>query len=191
MAALRLRPSILAINPGLAPSPVASAAATSARSGASWESVVEDALRALVAARVVAHYQKHDARKIERKSQVVGRVPGACDFSGVLVAGAVGFCIECKSGVAVYATRAHAVHARRPRAPAFTDEQREQLAAYERVGAPALVAARVGGLGVLIPWRDVASAEVIDASIIAGRAAVDVASLRRLLTPRPGLSRGA
>jgi len=157
----RLNPHLAAKKKGSAAKPAASSRAN----GASWEGDVASALGALAAAGDVAHFLRQDARKVERDRRVVGRVPGACDFVGALGDGRA-FCVECKgarSG-AVYATREHAAAARRARAPAFTGEQRAQLDAYDRCGAAALVAVRLGGRRFLAPWRAVRGAQKLDAS---------------------------
>lgn len=172
------------------------AGASAKAGGDSWEHEVAGALAALTASGAVAHHLRHDAKKIERAERVVGRVPAACDFAGVL-ASARAFCVECKSAKsgAVYASRAHALAARRSRAPAFTDEQRAQLDAYERVGAPALVAVRLGDARFLARWRDVSGAASLDAAALAawpwrgGRALAEALAVGREESPRRRVGR--
>lgn len=165
-AAATLPASILKINPHLAATAGGAdpAACGSQKNGARWEDEVEGGLQALFAANVVASYQRHDARKIERKGVVVGRIPGASDFTGILASG-VGFCVECKSTAsargAIHASPEHAEAARRARDPALTTEQRTQLDAYLRAGCPALLAARVGALRAFVPWAEVRGAAAI------------------------------
>ena len=129
--------------------------------GSALEDIVEEALAML--GDVVAHYSRHDARKIERAGMVVGRVPGACDFTGITRMGR-GFAIECKSGEQV-----HLVPELVPagsRNPKLTAEQREQLVAYDGAHCPALLAVRDDDGVLLVPWRRVHRAVLLETAAL-------------------------
>lgn len=148
--------STAALNPHVAPA--SGKRGTSAKlAGTTFEDVIAAELETLRLTGKVAAYSRHDARKIERAGVVTGRVPGACDFSGILPNGARGFVIEVKSTVKgdVWITREHAKAAKRARDPALTSEQHAQLVVYTKAGGIALLAAKQGDRVSIVQWADV------------------------------------
>lgn len=149
--------STAALNPHVTTVVGARSGATAKRAGTTFEDAVAGELEALRREGKVAAYSRHDARKVESGGVVKGRIPGACDFSGILPNGARGFCIEVKSTAKgdVWTTREHAKAAKRERDPALTAEQHAQLLAYAKAGGVALLAARVAGVVSVVRWQDV------------------------------------
>lgn len=149
--------STAALNPHVAKAAGAKGGATAKRTGTTFEDAIAAELETLRLTGKVAAYTRHDARKIERAGVVTGRVPGACDFSGILPNGARGFVIEVKSTAKgdVWITREHAKAAKRARDPALTSEQHAQLTAYAKAGGIALLAAKQGARVSIVQWQDV------------------------------------
>ena len=153
--------STAALNPHVGQAGSVKGGTGAKRSGTSFEDAIAAELKALHQQGKVAAYSRHDARKIESKGVVKGRVPGACDFSGILPNGARGFCIEVKSTAkgGVWVSREHATAAKRSREPALTGEQLAQLRDYVRADGLAFLAARVAGVVSVVQWQDVTVAK--------------------------------
>lgn len=153
--------SLLAINPSIRPSARALQRSRNARRGAAAKGnggALEDQVEAeLRASGMVEDVTRCDAIVHAAGERVLWREASGCDLLGVCAKGR-GVAVECKStaapGGAVFASKAHAMVARRSRSPHVTERQREQLDAYQRVSV-ALLAVRFGGEVRVFPWREV------------------------------------